>query len=89
MSARIKPMISYCPIGLGKLGKKIVETEAVCSRCGNIAWVPRAEHRSRVAACVMLRLSCPRKESNFYVEAEDAWLRSAYARRLALERENH
>ena len=35
--ARIRPLISYCPIGLGKLGKRIVETEAICSRCGNIS----------------------------------------------------
>ena len=32
VSAKIRPIISYCPIGLGKLGKRIVETEAICSR---------------------------------------------------------
>ena len=69
MSARIRPMISYCPIGLGKLGKRIIETEAVCSRCGNEAWSRGAGRASKVSACVMLRLSCPRKENNFYVEA--------------------
>ena len=35
--ARLRPLISYCPIGLGKLGKRIVGTEAICSRWGNIS----------------------------------------------------
>ena len=37
VSVKTRPLISYCPVGLGKLGKRIVETEAVCSRCGNIS----------------------------------------------------
>ena len=68
VSARIKPKISYCPIGRAKLGKRIVETEADCSRCGNEAWSRGAGRASKAAACVMLRLSCPRKENNFYVD---------------------
>jgi hypothetical protein len=67
--ARVGPLISYCPLGLGKLGKRVVETEAVCTRCGNTSWAPGAETKSRISALVMLKLSCPRREENFYVEA--------------------
>jgi ribosomal protein L37E len=59
VSAKIRPLFSYPPVGLGKLGKRIVETEAVCSRCGNMSWAPEAERKSKAAACAMLRLSCP------------------------------
>ena len=65
--AKVKPIISYCPEGF-KLGKRIIETEAVCSRCGNTSWAPGAEHGSKMSALVMLRLSCPRKEVNYYTE---------------------
>jgi hypothetical protein len=61
-------VISYCPEGIGKLGKRIIETEAVCSRCGNISWARGAERGSRMRALVMLRLSCPKREQNFYVD---------------------
>ena len=66
--AKVKPIISYCPEGLGKLGKRIIEVEATCTRCGNTSWAPGAEHGSKMSALVMLRLSCPRKEINFYTE---------------------
>ena len=68
VAAKVYPLISYCPEGLGKLGKRIIETEAVCSRCGNVAWANGAERGSRMAALVMLRLSCPLAERNFYTD---------------------
>lgn len=66
--AKVKPIISYCPVGLGGLGPRIIETEATCTRCGHTSWAPGAEHGSRMSALVMLRLSCPRGEKNFYVD---------------------
>jgi hypothetical protein len=66
--ARVRPLISYPPVGLGGLGPRIVETEAVCTRCQNEAWVRGAGPRSRKAACAMLRASCPLKEANYYAE---------------------
>ena len=68
VGATVRPLISYCPKGLGGIGKRIVEVEAVCSRCGNTAWANGAERGSRMAALVMLKLSCPRKEANYYVD---------------------
>ena len=67
--ARVRPLFSYAPVGHGGRGPRIIETEAICSRCHNEAWVRGAGPRSRRAACVMLRLSCPRKETNYYSEA--------------------
>ena len=66
---RVRPLFSYAPIGLGKLGPRIEEIEATCLRCQNQAWARGAELRSRRAACAKLRLSCPRKERNYYTEA--------------------
>jgi hypothetical protein len=66
---RLGPLISYPPVGLGGRGPRIIETHAVCSRCGHETWAPGAEHGSKMSALVMLRLSCPRKEVNFYTEA--------------------
>src|SRR5262245_27179730 len=81
-----RPLISYCPEGLGKLGKRIIETHAICSRCGHQAWAPGAGRRSTASACVMLRLGCPRGESNFYFEqyplstAREEWRRGKSGR---------
>ena len=66
-AARVGPLISYQPIGF-TLGKRIIETEAVCTRCGNISWAHGAERGNKMRALAMLRLSCPRREGNFYVE---------------------
>jgi hypothetical protein len=68
VAATVRTLISYCPEGLGRLGKRIIEVEATCLRCGNETWAPGAEHGSKMSALVMLRLSCPRREQNFYVE---------------------
>ena len=45
----------------------ILETEMTCSVCGNVAWAKGAGRASQTVACILLRLSCPMGERNFYV----------------------
>lgn len=49
-------------------GIEVPTTEVICSRCANEAWAWGAGEDSTTRCLVKLRDTCPKDESNYYVE---------------------
>ena len=49
----------------------------ICSRCQNEAQAMGRSEESVRAALTKLRAGCPRKEANYYVDAETDWVHTS------------
>ena len=68
VAATVRPLINYCPEGLGSLGRRSSRWKPFARDAAIRRGRMGRSVGSRMAALVMLRLSCPRKERNFYTE---------------------